>query len=102
MKYGDGVKIWILVIACLGACDDVTPQEYVDLVEGARECTADGDCILAGAGECTCAAPIHVDREQEVLAAGMDLDCERVTATMCPAHANLRCEANRCVTDDSP
>ena len=97
------VKICLaLFLLTLAACDDVTPEGYVELVEGSRQCAADAECVLAGAGECTCDAPIHADSREEVEAASMEVECERVTTTMCPAHDNLRCEANRCVTDGSP
>jgi hypothetical protein len=84
------------------ACDDVTPQSYVELVESSRECSADTDCVLAGEGGCTCASPINMSAQEEVTEAAAELDCENVTTTMCPAHDNLRCEADRCVTDGSP
>lgn len=92
-----------LAVACaLLACDEVTPEGYVELVEGARGCSADTDCVLAGEGGCTCASPVNVSSREEVDESAAGLDCEHVTTTMCPAHENLRCEAGRCVTDDSP
>ncbi len=84
------------------ACDEVTPQSYLELVEGSRECAAHADCVLAGEGECTCASPVKTSAQEEVIQAAADLDCEGVTTTQCPTHGNLRCEASRCITDDSP
>ncbi len=92
----------LATLALSTACNDVTPQGYVELVEGSRECAANTDCVLAGEGMCTCASPINKSAEAEVTEAATDVDCKNVTSTMCPAHANLRCESNRCVTDDSP
>jgi hypothetical protein len=95
--------MWIGLLACyLSACDEVTPQSYAEMVEGARACESNEDCVLAGEGPCTCAAPINAASQEEIDEAAECLDCDYVTTTDCPANENLRCEAERCVTDDSP
>lgn len=91
------LTLGISLVAC-----EVTPQDYVELVEGARECSADGDCVLAGEGGCTCASPVNAASREEVDESAADLDCWYVGTTMCPATDNLRCEASRCVTDGNP
>lgn len=90
-----------LVGLSLSACG-ITPEGYVELVEGSRACSADAECVLGGEGTCTCAAPINQSHLEEVTEAAADVDCEHATTTMCPAHDNLRCDAGRCVTDGSP
>jgi hypothetical protein len=94
--------IGLSMMLLLAACDEVTPEGYVELVEGARACTADADCVLAGSSMCTCDAPIEASRRQEIEAAALEVECQGVGTTNCPAHTNLRCEALRCVTDESP
>lgn len=91
-----------LIAMVLVSCDEVTPQSFVELVESSRTCEADEDCVLAGAGECTCASPVNRSAEEEVNEAALDVACENVTAENCAPTDNLRCEANRCVTDGAP
>ena len=92
----------IAASASLCSCSTVSPESYVDLVEASRACETTDECTLAGAGDCTCPAPINRSAEPEVTEAAAEVDCQNATSTMCPMHENLRCEQNRCITDDSP
>ena len=96
------LHIMALALAAVlsSACSNTTPEEYVELVESSRACGADGECVLAGAGECTCAAPVNKSDAEEVQEAADDVECEGAVVR-CPAHNNVRCEAGRCVSDES-
>jgi hypothetical protein len=87
----------------LSACGGMNAQEYFDLVEEARPCAAGDTCVLAGVSACTCATPVNASQEEEITEAADDFDCEKVeTSDRCSAHTNVRCEAGRCISDESP
>ena len=94
------MKRWCLLLL-LAACDDATPEDYRDLAESSRGCAATEECVLVGAGECTCDTPINRSAEEDLRETADNIDCQYVTIS-CPAHENLRCEAGRCITDASP
>lgn len=96
-----------LIVACVipltlaVGCTSTTPEELVELVEDSRACGGDGECALAGGGLCTCEQPVNSAEVEEVNEAAEDVECEGATAD-CPGHNNIRCEAGRCVSDESP
>ena len=93
----------VLSALSLNACDDMSAQQYADLVDEARACAAADTCVLAGEGACTCATPVNASEEGAINEAADDFDCEKVeTADRCTAHSNIRCEAGRCISDESP
>ncbi len=92
---------WAVICVGLCSCDDTTPQQYVELVEDSRGCSADGECALAGSGDCTCAAPVNTNSADAVNEAACEVECEGAVVE-CPGHSNIRCEAGRCVSDESP
>jgi hypothetical protein len=95
------MKPWLLLVAAVGCHDVTSPQEYVDLVEASRACSVDAECVLAGAGDCTCPAPVNASEAATVDEAAAEVDCRDVTIE-CPAHSGLHCAAGRCVSPESP
>ena len=95
------ISAFVMALA-LHACGGMNAQEYSDLVEEARPCAAGDTCVLAGVSACTCATPVNTSREGEINEAADDFDCEKVeTSDRCSAHTNVRCEAGRCISDES-
>jgi hypothetical protein len=91
----------VALSALLCGCTQASPGDYRDLVEASRGCAGDSDCVLAGAGPCTCDAPVNQAAADDVATTAAEVDCQGATIA-CPENANLRCEAGRCVTDDDP
>jgi hypothetical protein len=92
----------VVTLLVLAACADVTtPEEYVEIVEGSRACAADGECVLAGSGACTCAAPVNAAEAARVDEAAAEVDCKGATVE-CPSQGDVRCNAGRCVSAESP
>ena len=94
----------LIMLVLAASCDDVTsPEDYVALVEDARSCSSDDQCLLAGGGPCTCQVPINGDNEEAITEAASQVECNEVQTTDCAeAHDNVRCQEGRCVSDQSP
>ena len=91
----------LLLIGMVVACDEVTAESYADLVERSRGCAETSECVLAGGGQCTCAQPVNASAVPEIESAVEDLDCEGAVVD-CDGNDNVRCEAGRCISDQSP
>jgi predicted class III extradiol MEMO1 family dioxygenase len=94
-------------IICLGllagftACNATTPEEYAQIVDDARACSDGDSCVLAGTSDCVCPTPVNASQADRVNTAAGDVDCNGAIAE-CIAHTNVRCEAGRCKSDESP
>jgi hypothetical protein len=87
-------------LLALGCHDVTTPEQFQELVDASRECGAGDGCVLAGAGECTCDTPVRASESEAVAVAAAEVECEGATIT-CSGQDNLRCEAGRCISDQS-
>ena len=86
----------------LMACSDaISREEFAEMVETARACDSAGSCVLAGAGQCTCAAPVNQANVSDITDAAARVECDDAVVE-CATQDNVRCEGGRCIADSAP
>src|SRR5688572_17485269 len=73
---------------------------YDQVVSGARRCTAQEMCAIAGGVRgCRCPVAVRASTKQAVDEAAQAASCEQVERLFCPALRNPRCEREICIAD---
>jgi hypothetical protein len=76
---------------------------YDDIVFGARRCSAQDACAIAGGVRgCRCPVAVRASTKQAVDAAAAAASCEQVERLYCPPLRNPRCEREACIADEVP
>jgi hypothetical protein len=74
---------------------------YDEIVSGARRCTAQEACAIAGGVRgCRCPAAVRASTKQAVDEAARAASCEQVERLFCPPLRNPRCEREACIADE--
>ena len=73
---------------------------YDEIVSGARRCTAQEACAIAGGVRgCRCPVAVRASTKQAVDDAAQAASCEQVERLFCPPLRNPRCEREVCIAD---
>lgn len=76
---------------------------YDEVVSGARRCTAQEKCVVAGGLRgCRCPVAVRENAKGAVDAAARVSNCEQVERLYCPPLTNAHCEKEYCVADPVP
>jgi hypothetical protein len=76
---------------------------YDEVVSGARRCTAQEKCVVAGGLRgCRCPVAVRENAKGAVDAAARVSSCEQVERLYCPPLTNAHCEKEYCVADPVP
>jgi len=73
---------------------------YDEIVSGARRCTAQEACAIAGGVRgCRCPVAVRASMKQAVDQAAQAASCDQVERLFCPTLRNPRCEREICIAD---
>jgi hypothetical protein len=73
---------------------------YDEIVSGARRCSAQEACAIAGGVRgCRCPVAVRAGTKQAVDDAAQAASCEQVERLFCPPLRNPRCEREACIAD---
>ncbi|MGI5864733.1 MAG: hypothetical protein ACOX6T_22160, partial [Myxococcales bacterium] len=84
-----------LSVLLLTSCG-LSLDELHELVEESRACEPGEQCVLAGAGQCTCETPVNAKHRQRIDEAAAEVRCGGAMVE-CPTIGSVACEAGRCV-----
>lgn len=95
------IPIFFGLLFCV-ACE--SPKDQLDRVlDEAAACEGADPCVIAGATDCSCGAPVNAEQLQDVKRAAAAVSCcdpfGGCVAVDCAAQLDPRCEDNRCVAD---